>query len=104
MLSLLVWPGMSLSLLHWQNERLDSATGHALFVERSNTAKSYRYEALVGEARSRISVIEVFDGVSDTLVGHMRDLSLFFVGIFVDSSNGHSVSSEGFNPRRLSWL
>ena len=34
----------------------------------------------------------------------MRDPSLFFVGIFVDSGNGHSVSSEGFQPSATVWL
>ena len=58
--------------------RLDSAAGHALSVERSNTSKSYRDEALVAEARSGVSVVQAFDGLSERLVGsHARSVAIF---------------------------
>ena len=57
---------------------LDSATGHALSVERSDTTKSDGDEALVAKARSRVSVVEAFDGVSDAPVGsHAGSVAIF---------------------------
>ena len=58
--------------------RLDSTARHALSVERSNIAKSYRDETLVKEVRLGVSVVEAFNGVSDTLVGsHARSVAIF---------------------------
>lgn len=59
LLSLLDWPEMSLSLLHWQDES---------WIRLRDMAK----------ARSCVSVVEAFDGVSDALVGsHARSVAIF---------------------------
>lgn len=58
--------------------RLDSAAGHALSVERSDTTKSDDDEALVATGGSGVPVVEAFDGVSDALVGsHARSVAIF---------------------------
>jgi hypothetical protein len=57
---------------------MDSVAGYALFVERSNTATCFPGEALVAEGRSGVSVVEAFDGVSDTFVGsRARSVAIF---------------------------
>ena len=57
---------------------LDSVAGHAQSVERSDTTKSDGDEALVAKARAGVSVVEAFNGVSDTLVGsHAGSIAIF---------------------------
>lgn len=57
---------------------MDSAAGHALSVERSDTTKSDSDETLVAKARSGVSAVEAFDGVSDAFVGsHARSVAIF---------------------------
>ena len=79
MLSLLDWPEMSLSLLHWQDEgwiRLRDMPYllHDRTQRRVTVVKPWWRKSCAG-----VSVVEALDGLADLFVGSTAEISRYFL-------------------------